>query len=51
MKIEDTPANSHGESSGHNAGDQIDWITKYLDLADKIIASHMPAHPKPGSKS
>ncbi len=39
----------HEISNEHQQGDasheRLDWITRYLDLADKIIRAHMPGAP------
>lgn len=35
----------HQESDGP-AHDRLDWITKYLELADKIIQDNMPNAPR-----
>lgn len=45
MKWENEIRNDRQDHYGH-AKDRLDWISKYLELADKIIKTHMPDGPK-----
>ena len=41
MKRDQEISRQPQESRTHSA-DRLDWISKYLELADKIIQTHMP---------
>jgi hypothetical protein len=51
MRIEQENSKNQRESNSQPTRDRLDWISKYLELADRVMENHPPERAKESSEA